>query len=119
MHDWLSAAGDFGTAVGIGTGGGVGFFAIRWAATFLAGRYDKREAVLDSGTQLLIRQLQDQVKDLLERQARTDEALEECKHQHAEARREVMELRGMIQGRGDARQEAARIVAIEKLGDKS
>ena len=101
---------------GIGVGGGL--YMVRWLMLFFAGRKDHQEARNDAATQLLIVQLQGQVGSLLDRCTLIETALEHCRDEHAECRKEVMELRGLIQGRGDARNESAAIVARDRVADK-
>lgn len=100
------------TANGIGIG--LGFFFIRWAVIFMAGRWDKKEAQLNEGTKLLIDQLSEQNTALFERLVIVERGLAECKEEHAQCRAEVMELKGFLHGRGNARQEAQLIIAAEK-----
>lgn len=105
---------------GLSMGGGFGgaFFALRWFALFIADRKDKREEQLDADTRFVVEQLKDQVTSLMEKVRRMDEELDECRRGHAERDAEIMQLRAMMQGYGDARQEAARIVAMEKRASK-
>lgn len=111
-----STATEWGSA---GIGAGFGFFLVRWMAVFAAGRWDKKEAHLDAATQLLIRQLQEQVSGLLERLSAIESDLAACKRLHAESEAQRLRLEGLMQGLGDARQQAALIVASEKAKDKS
>jgi hypothetical protein len=126
----------FGELVAVGTAGGfslgVGLAFCRWLLIFAAGRQDKREAQIDEATQRLIsgleRRLDEETKsrkaegerrDKVEEELRGElgevkKALDECQRQHADARRELMELKGLTKGLGDAKQHAALIVAAEK-----
>jgi F0F1-type ATP synthase membrane subunit b/b' len=97
-----------------GIGAGFGFFLVRWIAVFVAGRWDKKEAQLDAATQLLIKQLQEQVAGLLDRLSRIESDLADCKRMHAESEQQRLRLEGLMQGLGDARQQAALIIAAEK-----
>lgn len=112
--------------VGIGAGGGASFFTLKWFIDWLGGRVDKREATLDAGvqrldlaTQRLIENLQKRLDDVTDRMSIVEHELAECRSQHSEARAEVMQLRAMVQGFGDARQQAANIVAAERGIDRA
>lgn len=104
---------------------GLAFFAVRWVVIFMAGRWDKKEAQLDAGTQLLLDGLKDEVHRLSEEAASlrkrvtvTEDELRDCRKRHAESEEELGRLRGLIQGRGDARNDAATIVARDRVRDK-
>lgn len=104
-------------AVASGTAGGsfgLVFVAVRWAANFIAGRLDKRQEHIDAATKELIDALRSDVVDLRARVGVTEEQLRECQKQHADSRREVMELRGLLEGQGRAAQHAQLIIADEK-----
>lgn len=112
--------------VGLGAGGGASFFTLKWFIDWLGGRVDKREATLDAGvqrldlaTQRLIENLQKRLDDVTERMSNVEHELAECRTQHADARAEVMQLRALVQGLGDARQQAANIVAAERSMDRT
>ena len=86
---------------------------------------DKRADRIDAGTDKLIKNLQEQVDALLERErvreerlAKVEDDLAECKRRHAESEAEVMRLKAVIQGRGEVRDRVATIVAAERLADK-
>jgi chromosome segregation ATPase len=103
---------------------GLVMVAVRWAANFVAGRLDKKEAQLDASTQLLIQHLRDQVailvgdcRELREWRASAEKDLFECKQRHAESEAEVMRLKATMQGYGDARDKAQLIVSAEKRKD--
>lgn len=113
------------TTLGLGAGGGVGFFFVKWLFEFFGGRMDKRADRLDAGTDKLIAQLQGQVEALLEREKqhvarleKVEDELAECKRRHAESDAEVMRLKAILQGRGEMRERAAVIVAAEKLEER-
>lgn len=106
----------YGGSAGFGLG--FSFLVVRWFATFVAGRIDRKEANVDAGTQRLIDRLEKQVEALLTRMTHIDEDLAECKRRHAESEAEVMRLKAQMQGFGDARQHAALIVATEKVNRK-
>lgn len=97
---------------------GIVLVMVKWTATFIAGRLDKREDRLDAGTQLLIGQLQEQVKGLLEHKETVERKLAECMERDIEKERRIAQLEGLAAGFGDARQHAALIVAGEKAKDK-
>lgn len=112
--------------VGLGAGGGASFFTLKWFIDWLGGRVDKREATLDAGvqrldvaTQRLIENLQKRLDDVTDRMSVVEHELAECRTQHATAAAEVMQLRAMVQGFGDARQQAANIVAAERTMDRT
>lgn len=104
-----------------GMGAGLGFFAVRWVAIFVAGRWDKKEAQIDAGTRRLIEQLEHQIDALTKREesreqrlSRFENDLADCKRLHAESEAEVMRLKAMLQGYGDARQ----IQQVKRAADK-
>lgn len=112
-------------AVG-GMGAGGGFFAFKWLVEYIGGRMDKRADALDAGTQRLIENLQVQVNSLTERLVSTitrldhvEKELDECREQHAEARGELAQIKGVMQGLGDVRGTAAMIVAADRLKDRA
>lgn len=97
-----------------GFGLGTVFVAVRWAANFIAGRLDKREARVDEGTHRLIDRLEKQYETVLERLTHVESELAECTRKHAQTEAELMQLRGFQAGMGDARQHAQLIVSAEK-----
>lgn len=93
----------------------------RWLIVYFTGRHDKMQDHLDEGNRALIADLRKEVDRLkLDREVdRKDiesmrEELKECNRKHAQSEAEVMQLKAQMQGYGDARQDAARIVAAEK-----
>lgn len=87
-----------------GMGAGVGFFTVRWLAVFMAGRWDKREAHIDTATVELIDQLRRQVSDVVasnnelrERVSQTEEALRDCLKKHVASEVEISRLMAMIE----------------------
>lgn len=112
--------------VGLGAGGGAGFYMLKWLIEWFTGRVDKREASLDSGvqrldaaTQRLIENLQRRLDDVTERLSLVEDELAECRTQHATAEAKVMRLEATVQGLGDARQQAANIIAAERAMDRT
>lgn len=118
--------------VGIGAGGGAGFFAIKWLVEFMWGRVDKKEAAvergfarLDEGTQKLIDRMEKQINALIEgdkikekRISDIEKELAECRKRDAESKAEVARLKALMQGYGDARDHAQVIIASERLQDR-
>lgn len=102
----------YGTTMGFGLG--TAFLFVRWLATFIAGRQDARLAHLDGASKLLITQLQDQVRGLLEYNMTVDAKLADCLERDIEKERRIAQLEGMMAGFGDARQHAQLIVSAEK-----
>lgn len=104
------------------TGGfslGVGFFAVRWLAVFVAGRWDRREAQIDEATKRLIEQLTSEVTRLAKRLEVVEHDLAECKKLHAKAEAERTRVEAILQGYGDAKQLAALQSAAEKAATKA
>lgn len=110
---------------GAGTGSGIivsmRFF--QWLIGFRAGRLDKQQEHVDAGMTALMQNFREEI-DRLKTDRDTDrremadmrEKLRQCEEQHAEARAEVMELRAMLQGYGNVRNEAQKLIAADKLG---
>jgi hypothetical protein len=107
------------STVGMGSGVGFGFFAVRWLAGFVADRYDKREEQLDAATHDIIDQLRSEVKRLAERLGAVEEELLECKKLHAEADDERRRLNAAMMGLGDAKQTAQLIIAADHAQAKN
>ncbi|SFG08550.1 hypothetical protein SAMN05518801_10743 [Novosphingobium sp. CF614] len=105
LPGWLSA----------GAAAGGGFGVIKWGLEFLGGRMDKREAAIDAGTQMLIASLEARLNALTARLDKVETELADCRRKHAEAEAKVMRLEAMQQGYGRAREQAALIVAAERL----
>lgn len=110
----LNTTAEWGVA---GFGASVGFFFVRWVAVFAAGRWDRKEAQLDAATKLLIEQLQTQVSGLIERLVQVEDDLLACKRMHAESEAQRLRVEAILQGYGDAKQEAQRIIAADKRKD--
>jgi len=118
----VTAALSWGSA---GMGAGLGFFAVRWIAVFIAGRWDRREEQLDGGTQRLIKGLEAQISSLTgriiqltERLDHVESELSECKRLHAESEAQRMRVEAILQGYGDVRQTAQLIVSADKAAEK-
>lgn len=121
------------TGAGGGVGIGVGFYMLTWLVNWIGGRVDKREASVevgraqvDAAVQTLIAHLQQQITTLTEHnQKLTDRVdaveaeLEHCRAERAADQEELAKLRGAVLGLGGARQEAAKIVASERVMDRS
>lgn len=108
---------------GSSIGGSLGLVlvAVKWTASFIAGRIDRSQDRLDAGTQQLIEHLREQVtilvgdcRELREWRAEAEKDLRECERRHAESEAEVMRLKATMQGYGDARQ----IAQIQAAADK-
>lgn len=115
MNEWADA---FAAWLGLGAGAGGGFFAIRWLLEYFAGRLDKRTIQIDQATERLIQSLEDRIIGLVERLAKIESDLDECKHRHAESDAKVLKLEAILSAMGDARQHAALIVASERTEKK-
>jgi chromosome segregation ATPase len=112
-------------SVGVGSGLGFGFFMVRWLATFVAGRLDRKEEHIDTVTRSLIEGLKEEItrlsgecRELRAAVAEHGRELQECRKKHAESEAEVMKLKTMIQTRGEMRDRAQTIIAAEKRKDK-
>lgn len=127
-------------AVASGSAGGVFgvvMVAVRWTANFIAGRIDKKEATVDAGMTKLIADLNERIdmisksematREELRRdraefrayQIETDKQLSECRRKHGESEAEVMQLRSMLQGYGDARQLAQMNASADKVSERA
>ena len=124
------------TWIGTGAGAGAGFFAVRWFAVFLSGRWDKKEEQIDAATQQIITQLREGNSRLSEAEKQTraemvemrkefrerfddlEKKLRECETRHAQGEAEVMRLKAAMQGYGEAREKASLIMAKEKRDGK-
>lgn len=99
-------------AGGIGLGGG--FWFIKWLIEFVGGRMERKAERLDRTTEALLTRLENEIGELRSRLEKAEADLQECKEKHAESEAKVMQIEAIMQGYGDARQAAARIVAEEK-----
>ncbi|MBL4858408.1 MAG: hypothetical protein JKY36_04315 [Erythrobacter sp.] len=118
MEEFLNLA---GTATAITTGGGLGFFFVKWIFEYLGGRMDKKADRIDAGMDKLLAHLQAQIDSEREQREKLEKRLEkvegdlaECKHKHAESEAEVARLKAAMQGYGDAREKAQLILASER-----
>lgn len=107
----------FYTSVG-GMSFGFSFLVVRWFASFIAGRMDKRQEHLDEATRELINGLRTDVKELREWRSRAEAELIECERKHSQSEAKVARLEATLAGFGDARQHAQLIVASEKAQSK-
>ncbi|WP_221537798.1 hypothetical protein [Qipengyuania huizhouensis] len=122
MENFLNIA---GTATAVTTGGGVGYFFVRWLFEYLGGRMDKKADRIDAGMDKLIARMETQIEGLIARGADLEKRLEkvegdlaECKHKHAESEAEVARLKAAMQGYGEAREKAQLILASERREQK-
>lgn len=118
MPDFLSWMAPYAA---IGGSAGAGFMFIKWLLEFVAGRWDHKEAAIDAGMKQLLDRLEVRVneltqdgKDLREQLKVVEGELRECKRRHSESDAEVMRLKAMLQGYGDARQDAQLFIAADK-----
>jgi len=88
---------------------------IKWLAEFVGGRMDRRSDRLDASTDKIIKLLEARVDQLTTRLDLVEAELVDCQRKHAESEAEVMRLKAVMQGYGDARDAAQRIVAVERL----
>ena len=126
LPDWI------GAGAGAGMGGVASFYLIMKILDLVGARADKKEAAVevsraqvDAATQTLIAHMQSQIAALIEQNERltkridtVESELEQCREQHAHAQEEIAQLRGATQGLGDARQQAAAIVAADRVQDR-
>lgn len=110
MPDWLSNVPAW-ASFGVGAGGG--FVAFKFFLEWIAGRMDKRSDAIDAGTQRLIDGLEKRLTAVTERLDLVEKELADCKRRHAESEAEVLRLKAIMQGQGDARQHAQLIVSNE------
>lgn len=110
-------------AGGLGLAFGLFIFRTFWVLFF--GRLGQKEAQVDAKTQLLIEGLEHRLAEETKRVDQLEEGhgtmrleLDHCKDEHAECRAELAELKGLVHGQGDARQQAQLIIAAEKAADK-
>lgn len=108
-----------------GGSAGAGYFLIKFIIEQIIGRLDKREAAvaasseqLDERTYKLIDKLEERLNALTARLDQVEHELTECRAQHAVCEAELAKLRAIVQGFGDAKQQAANIVAAERLQDR-
>lgn len=110
----------------LGGGAGGSFVLIKWVLEQLLGRVQQRESAIDAGTQRLIEGLE---RRLTQESHRYDELemrleafrhdLDECRKKHLESESEVIRLKAMVAGLGDARQHAQLIISAERKSDAS
>lgn len=115
--DLPAGIGEIGEAFPYGLGFGIGLLVIRFLSLVIQ-QWNVKEDRLDKGTKTLIEQQQQQIASLLEWKDDVEVALKECQQRHAASELEVARLSGLLAGFGDARQQAALIVAAEKAEGK-
>ena len=111
MPDWLANVPAW-ASFGVGAGGG--FVAFKFLLEWLAGRMDKQREGIDAGTQRLIAGLEKRLEAVTVRLDDVEKELADCKRRHAESEAEVLRLKAIMRGMGDARQHAQLIVSSEK-----
>ena len=114
-------------AYGVGTGGGIalGLQFVKWLLTFFVGRLDKQQEHVDAGMKELIAGLRSEV-DRMKLEAIDDrkeivavrDELRLCEKKHTDSEAKVAKLEAMMQGYGDAKQQAALIIAAERVEDR-
>ncbi len=109
---------------GGGAAGG-GYFIVLKFFEWVGGRVDKREAAveasavrLDTAMHKLLKNLEDRMQALTERLDTVEHELTECRAQHAQCEAELHRLKGIVQGLGDAKQQAQNIIAAERIADR-
>jgi len=100
---------------GAGGGAGLGFYALKWFAEWIAGRNDKREARIDATSDKLIGSLEKRIETLTERLDTVERLLSDCQKMHAKSEADVMRLTAIIEAQGEIRQRAAGVVALDRL----
>lgn len=121
----------YGGTAGVGLGLALAF--VRWLAVFIAGRQDQKEAHLDAGTARLIAGLERRIAEMTEREGlrerhlaereaawdrwreEVEQELADCRRRDAEKDGEIMRLRAILQGYGDAKQLAQLQIAADKV----
>ena len=83
-----------------------------------ADRADKQAERIDEGTRELIGRLNAEVGRLAAECKDLREGLRACERKHLESDAEVMRLKSMLQGFGEARERASLIIAADKLEQK-
>lgn len=107
-----------GVFAGAGAGAGGGFFMVKWAVEWVAGRLDKREARLDASTDKLIAAQDRRIDALTTRLDAVERLLADCQRKHAESEATVLRLQAIIDGKGEIAQRAQAIVAADRLAEK-
>jgi hypothetical protein len=103
------------TYFAVGAGGGGGFMAVKWLLEWVAGRLDKREAVIDAATQNLIKGLETRLAGTEKRLTEVEDQLRSCQRQHAESEAKVLKLEALLQGQGEIKQLASAFVAADAI----
>lgn len=99
---------------------------VRWIIEYFTGRIDRREASveeadkeLDRRKDSLIDKMEGQLTSLLNRVTVAEAALAECIRKHAESDAKVLHLEALLLAKGEIKQQAALIIAADKLEAKS
>lgn len=112
LNNWPEAIAPWAS---FGAGAGAGFVMLKWFLDWLGGRMDKRADAYERATQRLMEGLERRVEGLTNRLERVESELAECQRKHAISDAEVMRLKALLQGYGDARQKVAVEDASEKV----
>lgn len=115
INNWPDAIAPWAS---FGAGAGAGFVFLKWFLDWIAGRMDKRHETIERAAMRLMEGLEKRVDDLTIRLDIAEKELRECQRKHAESDAEVMRLKALLQGYGDARQKVAVERAAEKVGQK-
>lgn len=123
METSLHSLGNWAMA---GGSAGAGFLLLKLLIEKVFTRLDNREAAavatsarLDQATYKLIEKLEERMNALTARLDQVEHELTECRTQHAQCEAELSKLRAIVQGFGDAKQQAANIVAADRLQDRT
>ncbi len=104
-----------GALAAAGGGIGGGFYAVKWAFEWVAGRMDKRADRVDASTDKLIARLEKQVEALTDRLDQVENELRDCTRKHAESDAKVLRLEAIIDGKGEIAQRAAMVAAADRM----
>ena len=114
----------YGGTAGVGLGLALAF--VKWAAHFIAGRLDVKEARLDANMEQILSRLNEEVErlggectELRAECARLRKAVHKCEERHRDSEARVKQLEAMFQGYGDARQVAQMQAAADHAKDKA
>lgn len=99
MPTWLEDLRSFAFGA---TGAGGGLLTVRWLATFIGGRMDRRAEALDAGTQRLMERFEARIDELTKRVTTVERELAECQRKHAEAEAKAARLEALVGMTGPA-----------------